>query len=167
MRRWDFFSVLLKVFSLGDSNLLLVLVLWCVLSARRSLIMYFLFQGGSPLAPPFVARFGFLPYLTLRSNGRLSVRRQVGDPCTHGASNGIPALESVATCQPCQPKQMRRNSYLRQSRQWLSINSLLKGVTEIDRRNVYQEGKSHGRFTAFQTTTRSNLRFTGWSSRDA
>ena len=68
----------------------------------------FSFQGGNPLEPPFVARFGVLPSLPLTSNGRLSVR-----PCTRGASKGIHALETVATCQLRQPKQMRRLGYLR------------------------------------------------------
>ena len=68
---------------------------------------FFSFQGGSPLEPPFVARFGILPSLSLCSNGRLSVL-----PCTRGASKGIHALESVASCQLSQPKQMRRNGYL-------------------------------------------------------
>ena len=58
--------------------------------------------------PPFVASFGVLPSLPLRSNGRLSVH-----PCTRGAYKGIHALESVATCQLSQPKQMRRLGYLR------------------------------------------------------
>ncbi|MDX1475669.1 MAG: hypothetical protein R3309_15965, partial [Reinekea sp.] len=62
------------------------------------------FPRGEPLEPPFVAHFGFLPCRTLSSNGRLSLR-----PCTRGAYKGIHALESVAMCLSCQPKQMRRN----------------------------------------------------------
>ncbi|WP_196158665.1 hypothetical protein [Reinekea sp. G2M2-21] len=78
-----------------------------VLFLTKRFIGGFLFSRGDPLAPPSVARFGILPCQTLSSNGRLSVR-----PCTHGAFKGIHALESIAMCLSCQPKQMRRSSYL-------------------------------------------------------
>ncbi|MDX1474436.1 MAG: hypothetical protein R3309_09715, partial [Reinekea sp.] len=67
----------------------------------------------------FVARFGALPNLPLSANGRLSVR-----PCTRGAYKGIHALETVATCQISQPKQMRRNGYLLRYWQWFLLDGL-------------------------------------------